>query len=74
MLSIIITLAVIGVVLWLINTYLPIAAPIKKVINIVALICVVLWLLNCFHVLDRLDTVGVPNLGGHSHERYEERR
>lgn len=63
MFSLIITLLVIGVLVWLINTYIPMAAPIKKVLNIVVVICVVLYLLSAFGVLGRLDTVGIPQLG-----------
>lgn len=48
-------LAVIGVLLWLVNTYVPMAAPIKTIINAVVVIAVVLWLLSVF---------GLFNLGG----------
>jgi hypothetical protein len=43
---IIVTLMVVGVVLWLINTYVPMAAPVKTVLNIVVVILLVVWLLN----------------------------
>lgn len=41
-------LIIIGVLLWLVNTYIPMAAPIKTIINVVAVLVVVLWLLNLF--------------------------
>ena len=65
--QLIVILAVIGIVLWMINTYLPIAQPLKTCINVVAGICVVLFLLSAFGVLHSMDAVGVPQLGG-SHE------
>jgi len=55
--TIVITLIVVGVLLWLVNTYIPMDGKIKKVLNIVVLVVVVLWLLNVFGVLHRLDTV-----------------
>lgn len=51
LLSLIITIALVGVLLWAINTYLPMEAGIKKLLNIVVIIVLVLWLLNVFGVL-----------------------
>jgi hypothetical protein len=48
----IIILIVIGVLLWLANTHIPMDANIKKIMNVVVIICVVLWLLNVFGVLN----------------------
>lgn len=50
MISIVVTLAVIGLVLWLIETYIPMDAGIKRLIHIVAVVAVVLWLLQVFGV------------------------
>ncbi len=55
--TIAITLIIVGVLLWLVNTYIPMDSKIKKVLNIVVLVVVVLWLLNVFGVLRRLDSV-----------------
>lgn len=49
--GLIVTLAVVGVLLWLINTYLPMAPPIKNIINIIVVIAVILWLLSVFGLL-----------------------
>ena len=57
MLSLIITLIVIGVLLWLVNAYIPMDANIKKILNIVVIIAVVLWLLSVFGVLGNLGSV-----------------
>jgi len=48
--SLLITLIVVGVLLWLVNTYLPMDAKIKNILNIVVVIAVVLWLLRAFGV------------------------
>jgi len=42
---------VVGVILWLINTYLPMDGKIKSILNIVVVVAVVLWLLRGFGVL-----------------------
>lgn len=49
--TVVIVLIVIGVLLWLINRYIPMASSIKTIINIVVIIAVVLWLLQVFGVL-----------------------
>jgi hypothetical protein len=49
-LALIITLVLVGVLLWLVNTYVPMAAPIKNILNVVVVILVVVWLLNVFGV------------------------
>ena len=51
LLNVVLVLVVIGVVLWLINTYIPMAGSIKKILNIVVVIVVILWLLRVFGVL-----------------------
>lgn len=48
MISIVITLAVIGVLLYLLNTLVPMDGKIKTVINVVVIIAVCLWLLSAF--------------------------
>jgi uncharacterized membrane protein (DUF441 family) len=56
LLSLVITLIVIGVLLWLVNTYVPMDDKIKKVLNVVVVIAVVLYVLYAFlggaHVQD----------------------
>ena len=54
LISIILTLVVVGVLLWLINTYIPMAKPIKTILNVVVVICVILWLLSVFGVVTNL--------------------
>jgi undecaprenyl pyrophosphate phosphatase UppP len=46
--TVVIALVVVGVVLWLINTYIPMASSIKTILNIVVVVAVVIWLLQAF--------------------------
>ena len=62
LISLIITLIVIGVLLWLINTYIPMDGKIKKILNVVVVICVVVWLLFAFGIIDRSSDIRVPQL------------
>ncbi|EKE78218.1 Thivi_2564 family membrane protein [Oceanibaculum sp.] len=50
-LSLILTLVIIGVVLWAVNRYIPMDHKIKSILNIVVVILVVIWLLRLFGVL-----------------------
>lgn len=61
MLALIITLAVIGLLVWLIVTYIPMPAGFRKAILIVAVVCVAFVLLRAFGILPIKD-VPVPNL------------
>lgn len=57
LINLIVVLIVVGVLLWLVNTYIPMDPKIKNVLNIVVIIAVVPWLLNVF-------LGGFGNLGG----------
>lgn len=48
LIQLVVILIVIGVLLWLVNTYIPMAAPIRTIINVVVIIFVCLWLLQAF--------------------------
>ena len=52
--TMVVTLIVVGVLLWLVNTYIPMDAKIKKILNIAVVVVVVLWLLNGFGVFSGL--------------------
>lgn len=51
LINLVITLIVVGVLLWLINSYIPMDSTIKKILNAVVVIVVILWLLTVFGVL-----------------------
>ena len=58
-LTIFIVLIVVGVLLWLINTYVPMDSKIKSILNIVAVILVIIWLLKVFGVFDNVADVKI---------------
>lgn len=53
--TVVIVLAVVGVLLWLINRYIPMQGTIKGILNAVVVIVVVLWLLRVFNLLTYLN-------------------
>ena len=58
-LTILIVLIVVGVILWLVNTYIPMDRKIKNILNIVVVIVVVIWLLQAFGVMGSLRSLKV---------------
>ncbi|MEO7444795.1 MAG: Thivi_2564 family membrane protein [Ferruginibacter sp.] len=50
LITVVITLVVVGLILWLINRYIPMASSIKSILNIVVIIAVIIWLLKVFGV------------------------
>jgi hypothetical protein len=60
--SVVLTLIVVGVLLWLINTFIPMDGTIKRILNIVVVIAVVLWLLYGFGVLSGSGNVRMPTV------------
>lgn len=60
LLSLIVLLAVIGAILWVVNTQVTfIDANFKKIINIVVIIVVCIWLLSLFGILPDLNAIRV---------------
>ena len=59
LLTVIIVLIVAGVLLYLINRYIPMDGKIKSILNIVVVICVIIWLLKVFGILGSLNNVTV---------------
>lgn len=59
LLTIVIVLVVIGVGLWALTTYVPMAPPIKSILVAVVVIVTLLWVLSAFGILPRLGTVRV---------------
>ena len=57
--QVVIVLIVVGVLLWLVNRFIPMAGSIKSILNAVVVIGVVLWLLSVFGVLGSLSTIRV---------------
>ncbi len=59
LLGLVIVLVVVGVLLWLINSYIPMQATIKKILNVVVVIVVILWILSAFGIIDGLQTIRI---------------
>lgn len=59
--NLIVVLIVVGILLWLVNNYLPMDGKIKSILNAVVVIAVVLWLLNVFGILGSLSGIRVGN-------------
>jgi len=49
--QLLVALVILGVVLYMVNTYLPMAPPIKTLINVVVVLIVCLWLLSAFGII-----------------------
>ncbi|MHB1680905.1 MAG: Thivi_2564 family membrane protein [bacterium] len=53
LISVLLILIVVGVILWLVNNYIPMASSIKTILNAVVVIIVILWLLEVFGIFTR---------------------
>lgn len=59
LLSILIAIIVVGVLLWIINSFIPMDHKIKQIFNIVVVIALVIWLLKAFGVFTYLTNVQI---------------
>lgn len=59
LLTIILVIVVVGVLLWAINSYIPMDSKIKSILNVVVVIALILWLLQAFGILGSLGSVRV---------------
>jgi cation transporter-like permease len=59
LIQLVIVLIVVGVLLWLVNSYIPMDGKIKQILNIVVVIGVVLWLLSAFGLLSSLSNIRI---------------
>ena len=59
LLTVLIVLIVVGVLLWLVNNYIPMDGKIKSILNAVVVICVVIWLLQVFGIIGSLNSVRI---------------
>jgi cation transporter-like permease len=61
LINLVIILIVVGVLLWLVNNYIPMDGKIKQILNIVVVIVVVIWLLQVFGVLSEIRGFRIGN-------------
>ncbi len=59
LLTLIIVLVVVGVLLWLVNNYIPMDGKIKSILNAVVVILVIIWLLQAFGLLGAIGGVHI---------------
>lgn len=59
LLTVLLVLIVVGILLWLVNTYIPMDSKIKRILNIVVVIVVVIWLLKVSGLLNSLKEINL---------------
>ena len=59
LLQILSVLIVVGVLLWLVNRFIPMQGTIKSILNAIVIIAVVLWLLNVFGLFHSLSRIHI---------------
>lgn len=59
LIQLVIVLVIVGLVLWVINSYIPMQSTIKKILNVVVVIVVILWLLSVFGLIGNLSTIRI---------------
>jgi hypothetical protein len=59
LLQVVLVLVVVGVLLWLVNSFIPMQGTIKSILNAIVVIAVVVWLLNVFGLLHNLSKIRV---------------
>jgi hypothetical protein len=59
--NIVVALVVVGVALWLINTYIPMASAIKTILNVVVVVAVVIWVLQAVGMWGRVTSYKFMN-------------
>ena len=63
LINLVITLIVVGVLLWLVNTYIPMDGKIKSILNAVIVIAVILWLLQVFGIIGSIGSLNNIRVG-----------
>lgn len=56
--TVLLVILVVGVLLWLAETYVPMNATVKRILIAVTIIALVLWILNAYHLLTVLQNAG----------------
>ena len=64
LISLIITIVVVGLLLWVINSFIPMESRVKSILNVVVIIILVLWLLQAFGIIGSLRNVRVGAADG----------
>lgn len=59
LINVVLVLIVVGILLWLVNSLIPMDAKIKQILNVVVIIAVVLWLLSVFGLFHGFESIRV---------------
>ena len=59
LIQLVIVLVVVGLILWVINSYIPMQSTIKRILNVVVVICVIFWLLSVFGLIGNILSIRV---------------
>ena len=59
LIQLVIVLVVVGVILWVINSYIPMQSTIKRILNVVVVIVVIMWLLSVFGLIGDISKIRV---------------
>jgi hypothetical protein len=59
LIQLVVVLVVVGVILWVINSYIPMQATIKRILNVVVIIAVIIWLLSVFGFIGELSKIHI---------------
>jgi hypothetical protein len=57
-----VVLIVVGVLMWLVNTYIPMMSAMKSLLNLVVIVVVVVWLLQVFGIIGPIPGVRIPRV------------
>jgi len=57
LLTVLVVLIGAGLLLWLVNNFIPMDRKIKTILNVVVVIIVIIWLLRSFGLLDTLSNI-----------------
>ena len=59
LINVLIVLIVVGVLLWLVNNYIPMDGKIKNILNVIVVIVVVIWLLQAFGLMGSVKSIRI---------------
>lgn len=59
LLTVVVAVAIVGILLWAINNFIPMDGKVKSILNAIIIIALVVWLLKVFGIIDLLGGVRV---------------
>jgi len=62
LIDLVLILVIAGLVMWLINTYIPMAAGIKSLLNVIVFVVLLIWVLQVFGVINGIPGLRIPAL------------